>query len=221
MDVGPKDGQPESDLSRKQDGELMAASISCRSSRWGACAPSLRTASMGSPRLVSLPILAALILRAAVAAGSFTVDQVVEDLNLPADTAERIRSGGMVHSDPTESSEREMAVGLTFLVQHPLAGVVKAFLAAHRPSGTPASQMSCVCLPVTQTSNRRDAPAHPAAETMLSPKVWLRSLVSPVRLTTHSVAFNTQPSASSSHGTLMRRAAGRCTERRSRRECPS
>ena len=85
---------------------------------------------MGYPRLVSVPIVVALVLRAAVADGSFTVDQVVEDLSLPADTAERIRSGGMVHSDPTESSEREMAVGLTFLVQHPLAEVLKAFLAA-------------------------------------------------------------------------------------------
>jgi hypothetical protein len=77
-----------------------------------------------------VPIVAALVVRAAAAHGSFTVDRVVEDLTLPVDTAERIRSGGMVHSVPTESSEREMAVGLTFLVQHPLAGVLKAFLAA-------------------------------------------------------------------------------------------
>lgn len=85
---------------------------------------------MGYPRLVSVPIVVALVLRAAVAHGSFTVDQVVEDLNLPADAAERIRSGGMVHSAPTESSEREIAVGLAFIVQHPLAEGLKAFLAA-------------------------------------------------------------------------------------------
>jgi len=34
MDVGPKHRQPESDVSCRQDGELMAALISCRSSRW-------------------------------------------------------------------------------------------------------------------------------------------------------------------------------------------
>lgn len=85
---------------------------------------------MGYLRLRTLmPIVAALVVRAAVADGSFTVDQVMEDLNLPADTAERIRSGEMAHSDPTESSEREMAVGLTFLVQQPLAEVLRAFRA--------------------------------------------------------------------------------------------
>ena len=85
---------------------------------------------MGNLRLrLLVPIVAALVVHAAVADGSFTVDRVVEDLNLPADTAERIRSGEMVHSDPMESSEREMAVGLTFLVQLPLAEVLKAFRA--------------------------------------------------------------------------------------------
>src|SRR3974377_968014 len=85
---------------------------------------------MGNLRLqMMVPIVAVLVVHTAVAAGTFTVDRVVEDLNLPADTAERIRSGEMVHSDPTESSEREMAVGLTFLVQLPLAEVLKAFRA--------------------------------------------------------------------------------------------
>lgn len=87
-------------------------------------------ATMGSLRSVPAPIVVALVLRAAMAHGSFTVEQVVKDLDLPADAAGRIRSGGMVHSDPTESSEREIAVGLAFIVQSPLAEVLQAFLAA-------------------------------------------------------------------------------------------
>ena len=58
--------------------------------------------------------LVVLVARTAAAAGGFTVDQVLADLNLPADAAARIRRGEMVHSDPKKSSEREMAVGLTF-----------------------------------------------------------------------------------------------------------
>jgi len=74
--------------------------------------------------------LVVLVARTAAAAGGFTVDQVLADLNLPTDAAARIRRGEMVHSDPKESSEREMAVGLTFLVQQPVAEVLKAFRTA-------------------------------------------------------------------------------------------
>jgi hypothetical protein len=72
----------------------------------------------------ALLVLAA---RTAAAAGGFTVDQVMADLNLPADAAARLRHGDMVHSDPRESSDRELGVGLTFLVHQPLAEVLEAF----------------------------------------------------------------------------------------------
>lgn len=52
------------------------------------------------------------------------------DFGISADAAARVRSGEMVASAPTESSERELAVGLTFLVQQPIANVVEAFRSA-------------------------------------------------------------------------------------------
>src|SRR5262245_39452590 len=61
---------------------------------------------------------------------AFTVDQVVADIDLGADAGARLRRGEMVSSSPDESSDRELGVDLTFLVQQPLAGVVKAFRAA-------------------------------------------------------------------------------------------
>ena len=105
--------------------------------------------------------LIVLMARTPVAGGGFTVDQVIADLNLPADAAARLRHGEMVHSDPRESSDREMGVGLTFLVQQPLAEVVNAIRAAVdlkadpqlaasvliRSPGTPADFASLVLEP--------------------------------------------------------------------------
>src|SRR5262245_66237414 len=53
-------------------------------------------------------------------ARAFTVDQVVADIDLPADTGERLRHGEMVRSPAEESSDRELGADLTFLVQQPL-----------------------------------------------------------------------------------------------------
>ena len=66
---------------------------------------------------------------AAEPAGAFTVDQVVADLDLPADVGARLRRGEMVQSTPEESSDRELGVDLTFLVHQPLAEVLRAFQA--------------------------------------------------------------------------------------------
>jgi len=66
----------------------------------------------------------------AQATDGLTVEQVLADLNLPADAPARIRHGEMVHSEPRESSDRELGVGLTFLVEQPVAEVVQAFRAA-------------------------------------------------------------------------------------------
>jgi len=73
---------------------------------------------------------AVLLACTAVAAGAFTVDQVTADINLPPDAAARLRQGEMVSSTPAESSDRELGVGLTFLVEQPLPEVVKAFRTA-------------------------------------------------------------------------------------------
>ena len=40
-------------------------------------------------------------------------------INLPADAAARLRQGEMVSSNPAESSDRELGMGLTFLVEQP------------------------------------------------------------------------------------------------------
>jgi hypothetical protein len=71
--------------------------------------------------------LMVLVAQTAAAAGGFTVGQVMADLNLPADAAARLRHGEILHSDPQESSDRELGVGLTFLVQRPPAEVLKVF----------------------------------------------------------------------------------------------
>ena len=68
----------------------------------------------------------AVLLIASAAAGS-TIEQVAVDLELPADAAARLRRGEMLHSEPEEASDRELAVGLTFLVQQPPAEVLRAF----------------------------------------------------------------------------------------------
>ncbi len=63
----------------------------------------------------------------AAAAEAVDVKRMMGDFGISADAAARIRSGEMVESDPKESSERELAVGLTFLVQQPIANVLEAF----------------------------------------------------------------------------------------------
>ena len=68
-----------------------------------------------------------LVAWSAAAADRVDVGQVMRDFGIPAEAAARIRSGEMVESDPKESSERELAVGLTFLVQQPIGNVLEAF----------------------------------------------------------------------------------------------
>jgi hypothetical protein len=59
--------------------------------------------------------ISALVLLASVAgaAGAFTIDRVVADLDLPADAGIRLRHGEVVQSAPEESSDRELGVDLT------------------------------------------------------------------------------------------------------------
>jgi hypothetical protein len=74
--------------------------------------------------------VAVLVALTAVAAGASTLEEVTANINLPADAAARVRRGEMVRSTPEESSDRELGVDLTFLVQQPLPEVVEAFRAA-------------------------------------------------------------------------------------------
>jgi hypothetical protein len=68
----------------------------------------------------------ALVVRAADAQ-TVNVEQVMADFGFPADATQRIRRGEVLEADPAESSERELAIGLTFLVKHPPATVAKNF----------------------------------------------------------------------------------------------
>src|SRR5262245_19807725 len=83
----------------------------------------------GGVRLV-VRALAVLMASTTGAAGAFTVDQVKANIDLPADASARLRRGEMVQSAPEESSDRELGVDLTFLVQQPLPEVLKAFRTA-------------------------------------------------------------------------------------------
>jgi hypothetical protein len=135
-----------------------------------------------SKRLLAIAATALLLAEGTAAADGQTIEKVLEDLNLPADAAARIRRGEMVHSGPRESSEREMAVGLTFLIQQPLPEVVKAFragtdLKADRQvtasglivSGTLADFAGLEVEPDGAREARRYLAAHAGDELNLSP----------------------------------------------------
>ena len=95
----------------------------------------------GASRIVT-GALAALLL-ASTAAGS-TIEQAAVDLEQPADAATRLRRGEMLRSEPEEDSERELAVGLTFLVHKPPADVLQAFLGGSGLEGRrPARERDC------------------------------------------------------------------------------
>jgi hypothetical protein len=77
--------------------------------------------------LVGAPVV--LMACTAGGVGAFTLDRMMADLNFPTDAAARLRRGEMVQS-PVESSDRELGVGLTFLIEQPLPDVLTAFRAA-------------------------------------------------------------------------------------------
>lgn len=68
-----------------------------------------------------------LVVRAGTAAQELNVEQMIADFGFPTGATERIRRGEVLEADPTESSDRELAVGLTFLVKQPPATVAQAF----------------------------------------------------------------------------------------------
>ena len=68
-----------------------------------------------------------LVVRPGASAQEINVEQVIADFGFPADATQRIRRGEVLEADPKESSDRELAVGLTFLVKQPPATIAKAF----------------------------------------------------------------------------------------------
>lgn len=123
-----------------------------------------------------------LVAGTAAGAGGVTIEEVLSDLNLPTDAAARIRRGEMVHSGPKESSDRELAVGLTYLVQQPLPAVLRAFRAGEdmkadrelaasipiRGPGAIADFANLVVEPDGQAEARRYRAARPGEELNLS-----------------------------------------------------
>jgi len=68
--------------------------------------------------------------RTAALADPVDIDRVMSDFRLSPQAAARVRSGEIVESEPAGSSERELAVGLTFLVQQPVGSVLDGFRSA-------------------------------------------------------------------------------------------
>jgi hypothetical protein len=113
------------------------------------------------------------------AADQLNIEQVIADFGFPAHASERIRRGEMLEADPTESSDRELAVDLTFLVKQPPATLAKAFrkmadmkdnpkLAASvriRGAGTPADFAGLVLEPDGAAEAKQYLAAH-AGETL-------------------------------------------------------
>ena len=66
----------------------------------------------------------------AAAAERVDVEQVMGDFGISVDAAARVRNGEMVESELTDSSERELAVGLTFIVLQPIGTVLEQFRSA-------------------------------------------------------------------------------------------
>ena len=66
----------------------------------------------------------------APAADRTDLDRMMREFGLSPESAARVRSGEIVESTPAASTERELAVGLTFLVQQPVGSVLGAFRAA-------------------------------------------------------------------------------------------
>ena len=171
---GPRDARPDPRAVRIDAPAQACPGARARDLSGWRCASAGGECSSGPQRL--------LMACTAVAAGAFTVDQVTADLNLPADAAARLRQGEMVHSTPAESSDRELGVGLTFLVEQPLPEVLKAFRAAvdlkadpqlsasvpiHGP-GTPADFASLVLEPNGAAEANRYLAASPGDTLNLS-----------------------------------------------------
>lgn len=79
---------------------------------------------------VAVGAVVLLVAWTAAAADRRDITRAIKDFGFSTDAAARIRDGAMVESDPTESSDHELAVGLTFLIQQPIANVVEAFRSA-------------------------------------------------------------------------------------------
>lgn len=151
---------------------------------------SMRTAwnesAMRSHRLTILAgaLLLLVVRTGAAVAQELNVAQVIADFGFPPDAAERIRRGEVLEADPSESSDRELAVGLTFLVKQSPATIADAFrkavdlkedskLAASTPlrdAGTPADFETLVLEPDGAAEARRYLGARAGETLNLSPQ---------------------------------------------------
>jgi hypothetical protein len=125
----------------------------------------------------------ALVVSREAAAQTPNVEQVIGDFGFPANASERLRRGEVLEADPAESSDRELAVGLTFLVKEPPATVAKAFrkavdlqedsqLAASMPlrgAGALADFATLVLAPDGAAEAKRYVSARPGETLNLSP----------------------------------------------------
>jgi hypothetical protein len=141
---------------------------------------------MRSHRLTILAgaLLLLVVRTGAAVAQELNVAQVIADFGFPPDAAERIRRGEVLEADPSESSDRELAVGLTFLVKQSPATIADAFrkavdlkedskLAASTPlrdAGTPADFETLVLEPDGAAEARRYLGARAGETLNLSPQ---------------------------------------------------
>jgi hypothetical protein len=74
---------------------------------------------MRIPALVRSAAVAAAVLLLAPAAGAQPADtgKILKELGFPGDTIAQVKAGQMVHADLKSSDERELAVGLAFMVK--------------------------------------------------------------------------------------------------------
>jgi hypothetical protein len=77
-----------------------------------------------------IALLATLVLRFAVALPSLaapTVEEMEAEVGLTPDGITRVENGEMVETTPTDRSDRELAIGMVFLVPAPLMQVIQGF----------------------------------------------------------------------------------------------
>jgi hypothetical protein len=75
-------------------------------------------------------LLATVVLRLPIAVPSFagpTAADLQDDVGLTPDAIARVEKGEMVETTPTDRSDRELAIGMVFLVPAPVAQVVQGF----------------------------------------------------------------------------------------------
>src|SRR5512135_2464628 len=77
-----------------------------------------------------IALLATVVLRSSAALPSYaalTVAEMAAEVGLTPDDIADVEKGEMVETTPTDRSDRELAMGMVFLVRAPVAQVIQAF----------------------------------------------------------------------------------------------